>query len=611
MATSLTRYGIRLIRTASVMMAALTSMTVSINDVMAVPAYPYAIKATQPDGTEITIFKRGDERMSWEFSEDGILLTRGKDNAYVYATTGVDGLIAPSTVIARDSHMRTEADREFISRIDTQALETAMENTQARIPARIPFSVEQPMSRAAGAGLMSTVSPFPATGEQKILVVLVEYQDKKFKHENPRQHYEDMLNKEGYTGDGAAGSARDWFVHNSKGAFRPQFDIYGPITLPNDRSYYGKDGLGHDTNAWRMALHACDMLDDSVDFSQYDANHDGYIDNIYIFYAGRGQADSPETDAVWPHSFDVVVASGKTYKYDGVTLNHYATSNEVRGDNENYTGIGTFIHEFSHVMGLPDLYTTNYNNCFTPGPWSILDYGPYNNNGITPPNYSAYERYCLGWLKPERLLYDGHYELPNMQDTNKAYLVPTDQEDIIFILENRQQKGFDEYIPGHGMLIWNIEFNQSVWNNNGVNNIANRQYVDIIEADNKKEDANRDADCFPGAANVTSIGPSTRPAFQTQTKQKVYYSFSNIAEKNGVISFDVTTPYDREGVDDIITDKKITVEGNIISSGYSKSCEVFDISGRSAGVISPFGEIDLGPGIFIIMTPDGAIKVAL
>jgi len=579
----------------------------------AVPAYPYPIKTTQPDGSELTIIQRGDERMSWTFSEDGVLLTHGKDNALVYATTGADGMIVPSTTVASEINRRTPAERDFISRLDHAAIERAMRTTESMTKRRIPFTIEEPSTRAMGAGLFSTVSPFPSTGEQKILIVLVEYQDKKFKLTDPKKHYEDMLNKEGYKENGAEGSARDWFIRNSSGKFKPHFDIYGPITLPRERAYYGGDhGGAHDPKAYDMAVHACEILDPTVDFTQYDRNDDGYIDNIYIFYAGRGQADSNERDAVWPHSFDVVTATGQNNKFDGKILNHYATSNEVRGDNENFTGIGTFMHEFSHVMGLPDLYTTDYNTCFTPGAWSILDYGPYNNNGITPPNYSAYERYCLGWLTPEILLYDEHYELPPLQDSNKAYLVPTEDDDIIFMFENRQQKDFDQYIPGHGMLVWNIEFNQKVWNQNSVNNIPNRQYVDIIEADNRQEEKNRDGDSFPGSAGVTAFGPSTRPVFQTQTKTKIYYNLTNITEKDGKISFDLKTPNGPSAVEGV-TDKTgyIKSEDGMIISGYDVACDVYDISGRLAGTLHPGGTLEPGSGVYIVSTPDGAVKILL
>lgn len=579
----------------------------------AVPAYPYPFTTTQPDGTELTIRLTGDEWTSRVYTSDDLLLLKGKDNAYVYATLSADNEIIPSTVIARNAADRSESEKRFIKSISQEEMSRAIEMSEAMATPRVPFTVTEPATRAAGAGLMYSAMPFPSKGSHNILVVLVEYPDKKFTHPDPKGYFDKLLNQEGYKEDGAYGSARDWFVSNSSGAFTPTFDVYGPVMLPNERSYYGGDRAGiQDPNAYKMVIDACEILDPTVDFTKYDANNDGYIDNVYIYYAGHGQADTAETDAVWPHSFDVVTATGgQEYKYDGVILNHYATSNEIRRD-KGYTGIGTFMHEFSHVMGLPDLYSTVYTTAFTPGAWSILDYGPYNNNGMTPPNYTAYERYCLGWMKPDRLLYDGSYELKPIQDSNKAYIVTTDNDNEVFIFENRQQKDYDAYIPGHGMLVWNIVFNQDRWDKNTVNNIPNMQGVDIIEADNMKEDENRDSDPFPGTKGVTSFGPTTRPAFQTQGRRKIYYYFTEIAENNGNITFNLKTPNDPEGVDENITAQGgLSVSGHSVASTFDADCKAYDLSGRQTGVIPAHGSADLTKGIHIVMTPDGPVKIMI
>ena len=170
-------------------------------------------------------------------------------------------------------------------------------------------------------------------------------------------------------------------------------------------SYYGEnDYRGDDSNPQKMAIEACQQLDATVDFSEYDRDNDGYIDNVYIFYAGRGEASGGSSSTVWPHSWEVSAVESQTYYFDNVILNRYACGNEWEGDKPD--GVGTFIHEFSHVLGLPDLYSTSYSSAFTPGSWSAMDYGPYNNNGCTPPLYSVFEicsrldnSYRIGWTK--------------------------------------------------------------------------------------------------------------------------------------------------------------------------------------------------------------------
>ena len=163
----------------------------------------------------------------------------------------------------------------------------------------------------------------------------------------------------------------------------PDFDIYGPVTLSKNMSYYGgNDIYGNDKNPEKMIIEACQLLDDEVDFAQYDNDGDGYIDNIYVFYAGKGEASGGSKDTVWPHSWNITAATSTPYIFDGVRLDRYACSNENEGSHPD--GVGTFVHGFSHVMGLPDLYATSYTSSFTPGAWSCMDYGPYNNDGRTP-----------------------------------------------------------------------------------------------------------------------------------------------------------------------------------------------------------------------------------
>ena len=179
-------------------------------------------------------------------------------------------------------------------------------------------------------------------------------------------------------------------------------------------------------------------------------------------------------------------SGGRLYlKCDGKLIDRYACSGELsrvwRGGSvkDVITGIGTFVHEFSHVMGLMDHYTTDYNECFTPGAWDVMDQGSYNNDQRTPPLHTAYERFVLGWLNPTVL-----------EDAANITLKPA--------TAGKNQTGWDKYIPGHGMLIWHIFYNSSVWWQNGVNNDPDRQRVDIEEADGTQSEATRASDAFPG-----------------------------------------------------------------------------------------------------------------
>ncbi len=361
-----------------------------------------------------------------------------------------------------------------------------------------------------------------------------------------------------------------------------------------------------------MIIEACQILDEEIDFSEYDRNEDGYIDNIYVYYAGYGEADGGGAPTVWPHSYDLMYADPDTeYIFDGVQLNHYACSNELnRGSNEP-TGIGTFTHEFSHVMGLPDLYATNGSNSFTPGEWNILDVGSYNNNSCTPPNYSSFERYALDWMEPVVLKEIGDYSVEPLISSNKAFIIHTVVEDEYFLLENRQHVGNDRFIPGHGMLVWHVDFVQETWDYNIVNNNYKHQHVDIVEADNDKKDKSRKGDTFPGTAGITAFGEETTPALVSWGKVSPGIDLYDIAEsEEGLITFSVKESISA-GVKDIVS-----LEGTrIIVNGRSISCAegvaaIYDLSGKKVARASSI-PVTVEPGLYVVVAGNDKCKVVV
>lgn len=499
----------------------------------AIPAKPGPIAFVQPDGTEISIFMQGDERGHVVLSEDGYLLLNNR-GAYYYAQINGNGSLVPSAFVARPAAMRSKAEKAFLQTLDAKKL----------LDAYVERNQKAPVRRTPNVGLFSD-SKFPAQGDQRGIVILVEFQDRKFVvGDRAHQLFDDMLNKEGFSEYGATGSVRDWFVHSSNGRFTPVFDVYGPVTLSRNMSYYGGNTLTvTDPNAYQMIIEGCQLIDPEVDFSQYDRDGDGFIDNVYVFYAGLGEAQSGVENTVWPHSYNILYAEPDSkYLFDGVQLDHYATSNEWVGNaySGSPDGIGTFVHEFSHVLGLPDLYCTNYaSDAFTPGKWSVLDLGPYNNSSRTPPTYGAFERNALGWLHPTIISGEMSAKLPPIGE-NAAFVIESSDPDEFFLLENRQQSGWDKYIPHHGMLVWHVQYDSYIWGQNVVNNVANHQYVDIEEADGIADRNTITGDAYPGTAGITSFTPDTRPAMKTWNGAKLNYPITDIAESaDGMITFNV------------------------------------------------------------------------
>lgn len=520
-------------------------------EMSAIPAKPGILTVTTADGDDVRVLLRGDEYYHQYFTEDGYPLVE-KDGNFYYGDISEDGSEINSSLKYISVAKRGAAERTFISGIDMAGLELRIKARAAMSPMRLLLEraaerdiQKWPVKLAEGSdgppyergyGLFRDVR-FPAYGDQKAIVILVEFTDVQFdKSYDAQSYFTRMLNQDGFADLGATGSAAEYFRLNSGGTFRPEFDVYGPLTLPGTQAYYGGDLDMRDKHAHEMVRDACDILDPSVDFRDYDRNDDGFVDNIFIFYAGRGQASGGSANTIWPHSWDLVSAGMGDLEYDGVKVHTYGCTNEWEQGRPD--GVGTFIHEFSHVMGLPDLYATSYTDSFTPGRWSALDYGPYNNDGMTPPNYSAFERYALGWIKPHEI--DGPASA-NLQpiDENVCGIIRTGRPTEFFLLENRQNVGWDKYIPGHGMLIWHIDYNEQVWTRNIVNNTSSHQYVDIVEADGTETEFSRSGDAFPGDQCVYSFTPNTNPAMRSWSGTALNYPLTNIREEDDNISFDI------------------------------------------------------------------------
>lgn len=330
------------------------------------------------------------------------------------------------------------------------------------------------------------------------IVVLVNFSDTKMKSNHTQATFDELCNSTNCTVNEGYPSAAQYFADQSNGSYRPVFDVYGPITLDNSYAYYGEnvdptDEESDDKYATDAVIEACIKLNSTVDFTQYDSDNDGYVDFVYVIYAGKGAADGGASNTIWPHNYsvqDVIKYKGQgTYsiysktdtKLDGVYLDNYAMSQEISGTA--LAGIGTLCHEFGHVIGLPDLYDTSYgnvyNNSLSPNDWNIMDGGSYNADGHCPPNYDPWEKDFFGWHTPINLGAEG--QVLNLKangtegyqayqiNTSGKYVSPT-TSGVRYYIENRQAVGWDAPLTGHGLLIWKVNFNATAWTSNAPNN---------------------------------------------------------------------------------------------------------------------------------------------
>ena len=513
----------------------------------AIPAKIGTTSYRQPDGTTINIRKVGNGELHLTTTEDGIILTQDNDGFYRLARIDDHGFIVSTGVKPQEAASSLDA----VTRIED--IDISLIKSTRNISTR---DADQ-----WGMGLYR--NKYPTTGNPRVPVFLVEFPEVQFSTSyDPVEYFNKLCNGD-ESGDPENDiSIRKYFEDQSQGKFSPQFDIYGPVLLPREMSYYGGNyGQGWDVCAHYMVSHAATILDDEVDFSPYDEDGDGNIDFVYVIYAGFGEHRQGGENSVWPHAGDLQ-RQADFKKVDDLWFKNYACSNELIDENTP-EGICTFAHEYSHIIGLPDLYTVDMfidPRDFTPGQYSLMDYGVYNNDGLTPPNYSAYERNALKWDEP--ILFDRPMSVELDQISTGQYgLITTNKPEEFFLVENRQLEGWDKYLPGHGLLIWHIDFQESKFTNNIVNKDPAHLYVDVVRANNETSFAKMsDGFPFPGTTGNTSFTPETTPAMVTWKGVAVDFPITDIIEKDGILYFDVAggDPHkgDDTGIAGLETDSK-------------------------------------------------------
>lgn len=389
-------------------------------------------------------------------------------------------------------------------------------------------------------------------GKKKCLVILANFADTKFKPEHTLDLYKQIINGENYSDEtlGFKGSVRDYFKAQSGGQFEIDFDVVGPVDLPKGYAGYGKnDASGRDQTAlvYPMVEDAVSLAKDQVtDWKQYDWDGDGLVEEVFVLYAGHGQATYPQDpDLVWPHksAIDPMTVA------DGVKVSVYACSCEL-GATEAIDGIGAFCHEFSHCMGLKDHYDINGRGYGT-GFWDIMCFGCYNGNSFLPAEYNSYEKMFCGWKEPivlnaEPQKIEGMKALAAGGDT---YIFYNDgNENEYYMLENRQKTGWDAALPGEGLIVLHVDYSKGAWEDNQVNYNAARQRMTVIPADNTlgSTDEDKAGDAWPYQGN-NSLTNYSRPActvYNANTDGTGYmnkYLLNITQNADGTISFEYTT----------------------------------------------------------------------
>ena len=537
----------------------LMTMLLGAASLWAVPAHSGKRKVQQPDGTYVTIRLVGDEWCHFNTTADGYSVVQDSRGYYVYAENR-DGRLEATARVAHDEDDRTASEREYLSAVRKYQAPAIPEQVQ-QMRSQIQLRQQQTLASRRSQLYNYNYNNF------KGLIILVQFNDREFSREDYHEILDDMVNKEGYTGfdnQRYTGSVRDYFSDNSNGKFQPQFDVVGPVTI--DYSQYdsqgGYQGNEKDYDALRTAsiiVSALDSVDVDVDFSQYDGDGDGKVDLVFFLFAGNGaNYEGNDKRLWWPHRS--IVYRPKSYnwvvKKDGVQIYDYASSVELYGlaswSQKQIDGIGTICHEFSHVLGLPDFYDTDYasnGQSAHPDLWSVMAGGSYENYSRTPVGYSLFERWAVGFLDndPELITQEGSYTLDPLPTSLKGYRLNTPVNNEYFLFENRQKSAFkwDAYLPGSGMLVHRVDLtDQSVWQNNTLNAYSNRNYYEVVRAHGVQSGGASASDVFPGTGRnpVHQLLNNTSPAnLLTWSGQPNQFGLINIEMSGPVITFDVST----------------------------------------------------------------------
>ena len=480
---------------------------------MAVPAKPGWQTITQSDGTTLKVQVVGNEFSSAILTSDGLTVDRGKDGDFYY----ISSLTGLTTVRAHDIGERTASEKAFVN-IERDNLKPVFKNYKRGSQPKGQFGI-------SGSNADASV---PAMGTRRVPIILVQFQDIKF--HNTRQDIIDGM----LTGEV---SVNQYFRDQSNGMYDPQFDVYGIYTVSQNRAYYGAHtGNSNDKALGALVTEACQLAAaDGVSFKPYDTNSDNYCDVVIVIFAGVGEAQARTTipDAIWPCNWDLNSARYSNMggngafrpSYGDPYVNTFAVFNELHGDDESVStidGIGTFCHEFGHCLGLPDFYDTAVRDAHIGlGDWDIMCRGSYNNDTYTPAGYSAYEKAFMGWIDYITPQPGTYYTLPiwNQKDaaTDKAVCIPSDlNSNEYFIIENRKLQGWDQYLPGEGIMITHVTYNADRWWSDSPNN-EDIQLMTLMSADNSWTYEDQSTDLWPLGSN-NAFTDTSAPAARLNMK---------------------------------------------------------------------------------------------
>lgn len=573
----------------------------------AAKAHPGLTTINQSDGTQLTIRLNGDENAHWYETSDGVLLVQVGANYYI-AQVEEDGSLKATPQLAHNVEERGTVEKRAIEKQDKEFFfATAKANWNVAQAKRIGISDIQ-------------IPYFPhgkVNGKNpKVLVILVNFSDVKFQSSDPQATFNHYLNAEAgeaapaannsYRQDASCqnfGSAKQYFSDISQGQFTPEFTVLRPVEVSKSATYYGRNsGSASDLYYIDLAKEACQLAKAQIDFADFDQNGDGYVDLVYFIYAGYGECfGDNDANLLWPKAVrsEFSVGDAKFYHF-GLQCELNSTPKEKdESGRPMLTGVGLFLHEFTHTMGIPDVYPTvksaqvdNQN----PEYWDLMDSGEYTYNGYCPTPYSPWEMDVMGWAAPTELdKTPQQISLESYADNRKAYKIKGENDEYLLI-QNIQKTGWWRYLFGNGLLVWRIDYPYTeVSTNRSLNNTVGKPNVMIVPADDyviseyqagtglkwttTEYRASLRGDIFPGTTGRTNL---LEAKLNNSTMTNLLYNIKQ--NEDGTMGFDY------------LKDFTTGIDSPAIGNETEKDTRIFTLDGRYLGTDASH----LNKGIYII-----------
>lgn len=477
-------------------------------ELCAVPAYPKR-SAIVVNGGFVYITIKGDENCKFAIDEQGYTVLP-TENGWNYATEDEQGKVVVSAYKLMPANKLSVEAKEFLKRT-RKGIVPMVDNVDKEVIHKSPSAHNS--------------QKMPVIGNRKALIILMQFKDTKYTKK--QDDFYRLFNEPGYRDDGAMGSVYDYYLWASYGQLELKSDVLGPYTAQNNMSYYGGNtGIsGNDKNPFALFEEAINNAIQEVNLSDYDADKDGFVDNVHIVYAGYGEEAGASSNAIWAHEMTF-----SPITVQGMKIEKYSCSPELRENRgTGISRIGVHCHELGHALGAMDYYDTDYEkggSYLGTGLWDVMAQGSWNNDGISPAGFNPYVKvYDFGWADAKSLETDTVNTIGESTEPGNIYRIDTGVENDYFLLENRTDKDFHGAEPGKGLLIFHIGPQlESKARTNSINSTFPQQcYVVCASSTYKKPSSSastygniNSAGCpFPGTANKREFSDASIPAALT------------------------------------------------------------------------------------------------